>query len=411
MDLRLNVFLLALCCWMACASMPVEIGMLPPPREVSLTFRNDFCVTLAWRPPQNLNRSTCDLQYYITEAFGQEVGQYTRTDTHFESCLDMERGVNYTIRTQPKNCGDMTDSKDIVRGASPPKEKLVKDFECIYYTSGSMNCTWSPADQTTDLQLYYWYKNMAQPLKPCGLYLYTGGLKTGCHLHGDFLNVTNLTTEVFFLINRTHGPSTLQNKFKRTTRDNMKPFPPKLNMKKKEGGMLELSCDPPSGFDPSLDYWDYTLRYRTSKDSNWKEISPVRCTALVPYDHHFQYRVQVKAICKDICGTGASDWSQEECYGQDQASDWSFHLTLIAIPVVITICVILFLFFLKKLRVLILPQIPDPLKLFKELINSKEVSTDAGSNLMESKIWEKQKVYVPERPELCVDVWLVDQDP
>ncbi|KAG9346632.1 hypothetical protein JZ751_006943 [Albula glossodonta] len=155
----------------------------------------------------------------------------------------------------------------------------------------------------------------------------------------------------------------------------VKPFPPKLNMKKKEGGMLELSCDPPSGFDPSLDYWDYTFRYRTSKDSNWKEISPVRCTALIPYDHHFQYKVQVKAICKDICGTGASDWSQEECY------------------------------------VLILPQIPDPLKLFKELINSKEVSTDAGSNLMESKIWEKQKVYVPERPELCVDVWLVDQDP
>ncbi|KAG9346633.1 hypothetical protein JZ751_006944 [Albula glossodonta] len=83
-------------------------------------------------------------------------------------------------------------------------------------------------ETTTEFKSQHMYKNMAQPLKPCGLYLYTGGLKTGCHLHGDFLNVTNLTTEVFFLINRTHGLSILQNKFKRTPRDNSNQRPMSL---------------------------------------------------------------------------------------------------------------------------------------------------------------------------------------
>ncbi|KAI1898547.1 hypothetical protein AGOR_G00073480 [Albula goreensis] len=409
MDLRFTVFFLIVYCWMAFALVPHETGALPPPSQLSLSYINNFCVNLSWSPPENLSSSICEVEYLMVVTVDQENETHRiRKDTHFESCLDIDRGVNYILRAQPQNCTHRTLSQDVVWSIPPSEEKLVKDFECIYYSSGSMNCTWSPADQTTDLQLYYWYKNMAQPLKPCGLYLYTGGLKTGCHLHGDFLNVTNLTTEVFFLINRTHGPSTLQNKFKRTTRDNMKPWPPKLTIKRADD-MLELHCDPPSGFDPRLNYWDYTYRYRTSKDSNWKEI-PNKSRALsISYNHHFQYRVQVKAICKSICGTGASDWSLEESYGQDKTSERSFPLALITVPVVVTICAILLLFFLKRLQVLILPQIPDPLKSLKDLTYSKNDPTLPGSSTTKSLV--NQRVYVPENPELCLDVKLVETEP
>ncbi|KAJ8405361.1 hypothetical protein AAFF_G00318340 [Aldrovandia affinis] len=418
MDLRLCGFFLATYCGVAFPSVSDETGALPPPSHVSLILSSHFCVNLSWSPPENLNSSTCDVRYLIIETTTQGSKQYRRMQAHFNSCLSMNSGVNYTMRTQPNMCPHRTDSEDVVRSIPPRNgviEKLVEGFQCVY-TPGSMNCTWQPPNQTRDLQLYYWYENMAQPLEHCGLYLYTGDLKTGCHLHGDFLNFTNLTHEVFFLINGTHGSSTLWNTFQMVPRDHMKPSPPKLRITELES-MLELYCDPPSGFDPKLQCWDYTYRYKSSK-SAWEEKNICRGeSALIPYDQRFQYRVQVKAICREICGKGASDWSQEVSYGQDQAPDWSYHMALISIPVVVTICVILFLFFLKKLRVLILPQIPDPMKLFKDLINSTEDPTAVDSHLRENtailwgKSFEKQNVYVPEMPELCVDVMVLEFEP
>ncbi|KAJ8337722.1 hypothetical protein SKAU_G00366880 [Synaphobranchus kaupii] len=412
MDFLLKGFFLVTCCWTAFALVPIEMGALPPPSNVSLDNSNYFCVKLSWRPPENLNSSLCSVKYYINVTTAQgSTGSTVMSPPYTTECQDVEDGVSFSVHTQPVRCGNRTVSKVVVRSVARRTEKLVKDFECVYYKSGAMNCTWQPAKETKDLRLYYWYPIMPKPLEHCNLYQNSGADKPGCHLKGSFLNFNNLEHKLFFLFNGTRGSSSLQNTFQMVPRDHIMPSPPKLRISE-EGSMLQLDCDTPVGFNPILDCWKYNYRYKNYKSQDWQERhnttwgKPLQ----IPYDRSLQYQVQVKVEVRDICGKGSSDWSEMESYGEQQAPDSSFHMALIAIPVMATVCVILFLLFFKKLQLLILPQIPDPMKLFKDLINSKEEGKATGSNLMENaadplgKSSEKQKLYVPETPELCVNV-------
>ncbi|XP_035263366.1 interleukin-13 receptor subunit alpha-1 [Anguilla anguilla] len=408
-DLLFKGFFLLTSCWAAFASVPSETGSLPPPSHLTVNFSSDFCVNLWWSPPENLSASAPAVKYLITAT--TQGGTWCTLNTFLRECRDTEDGVTYSVRAYPGSCERGTGSSAAVVTVPPRTEKLVKDFGCVYYTSGAMNCTWRPTDEARDLQLYYWYEPMPQALH-CDHYLYSGRDKTGCHLYGDFLNFSSVKNEIFFLLNGTQGSFRRKNTFRVDPYLHMKPSPPNLSLNLTvEGHMLRLRCDPPAGFKASC--WDCKYRYRSSGSAGWQERYKTEDKPVdVPYNRRLRYQVQVKAVCKGICGTGSSDWSETQSFGEEQ-SDWSFHVALVAIPVVVIVCVVLFLLFFKRLHVWILPQIPDPMTLFKELVNSKEAG---GSHLTEnaamphSKNPEKQMLYVPEEPELCVNVQVEEPD-
>ncbi|XP_061090260.1 interleukin-13 receptor subunit alpha-1-like isoform X1 [Conger conger] len=409
MDLSFRVLFLVTCCWTAFSLVSSETGALPLPSDVHLQFPNDFCVNLTWSPPEKLNSSTCSVQYHITVTAGQAGDPESRTEesTHYQDCPDMENGVTYAVRTQPKSCGNRTDSKEVFKPIPHRTEKLVKEFKCFYYMPGAMNCTWRPTDGTRDLQLYYWHEQMEmKALGSCGLYFNSGEDKTGCHLHGKLPD----HTDIHILLNGTRGPSTLQNTFLLNPRKNLKPPPPNLSVSE-EGHMLRLHCTPPDVFG---DCWKCTYRYRSSRSSDWQEkYSSPDTPVHIPYNRHSRYEVQVMAVSKGICGIGATDWSKVTSFGEEQPADWSSHMALIAIPVVVIACVILFLLFFKKVRVLILPQIPKPMQLIKELINSKEEESNLAENktVLQGKGSEKQVLCIPEEPEVCVNVRVEEPEP
>ncbi|XP_036404967.1 interleukin-13 receptor subunit alpha-1 [Megalops cyprinoides] len=409
MDLLFQGFFLVTCYWVTLASTAEQAGVLPPPSRVSLQWVNDFCVNLSWSPPENLNRSACGVKYLVEETIrGGESNKFTKVCTNYTTCLELDGGVTYTVRTQPDTCGQINSSEGITLSIPPVKEKLVKDFQCVYYASGSMNCTWNPTSEATDLQLHYWWNDGERihlPPEPCSLYLYSGNLKTGCHLHGGFLDVTALYP-MFFLIKGMRGGSVLRNTFYTLPRENVKPSPPKLKIEPlpDKPNHLMLTWEEPSGFHPELKYWDYQFRI-TNCEKKQPKSAHQDTYVEVPYDQRCQFRAQVRAVCNYMCGKGASDWSQEESYGQD-SSDWSFHVAFIAIPIILTICVIVLLLFLKKLQVLILPQIPDPRKFLKELINSNEDQGVARPNLPWDSTLDERKVFVPEQTEVCLKIEL-----
>ncbi|KAJ8246829.1 hypothetical protein GJAV_G00255840 [Gymnothorax javanicus] len=397
MDFKLGGLFLVTWSWTAITFVSGETGALPPPSRLSVVANDDFCLNVTWSPPENWNCSACGVKYCITRVI-QNVSEIHKVSyTYFEDCVDLENGVTYTVATSSGDCEDSTQSGTVNVSIANRKEKLVKDFKCYYYQFEAMNCTWTPVDGARDLQLYYRYQSGSTPvaLEHCPEYLYDTTDKTGCHLSGQFLSLN----EFYFLINGTRGLSTLKNTFQVNPRNHVKPEPPVLNHSV-EGNSLLLQCHPPAGFPKDLD-WICEFHYRSSKLSGWQKRNSSLITPLnVPYDQSSEFQVQVKVFCGQSC-FGSSDWSEITSIGEDQPPDWSVHIALIAIPIVVTVCVIFLLVFFKRLRAVFLPQIPDPRRLFKELKSSKEEGVTA---VHQGKGSEIQRLYVPEDPELCVNV-------
>ncbi|XP_048883394.1 interleukin-13 receptor subunit alpha-1 [Brienomyrus brachyistius] len=344
--------------WMAFASETNKTGMLPPPRNLSLERTNhNFCLRLSWSPPEGLNNSNkCAVHYEVVEKVGQNYETRTTNDLFIKRCPSLESGVMYRVKAKCIN-GSHMESKSVTRGILAPKEELIQNFECIQYASEAMNCTWKTVKQTEDLQLFYWYEGQPAP-EPCKLYLFEQGVKMGCHLSGKFLSHYNVKETVYFDFSGTQGTSAMNNYFQRMPMYNVKPPPLQLDIFH-EDSFLKLTWKDPGLF--NAECWDYIYRYKTNESGDWKMSDLIRTTnGKLTYDQRYEYVVQVKAIYSGRCGTGETDWSLEKHYGQPQSPNWFPHVIVIIIPVLFTIATIICLIFIKKLRKLILPEIPNP---------------------------------------------------
>ncbi|XP_070291884.1 uncharacterized protein [Salvelinus sp. IW2-2015] len=221
--------------------------------------------------------------------------------------LSTEDAVNYTVQTNPKHCTGRTISKPVSKSITKPTE-LVKNFRCSLYSSKAMNCSWLPANQASDLQLYYGYLGPSH-IAACSEYQYRDGQRTGCHLRGSFLQY-----DVYFKVNGTLDGLSVRNNFLVLPRNHVKPPAPKVKITE-EGRNLILSWDPP---DIGAGHcWNYILKYNKCQESLGKEMQLEHVPVKVSYDQRCQYRVKLKAVYTRWCGEGGSDWSEEEIYGTE----------------------------------------------------------------------------------------------
>ncbi|XP_020347097.1 interleukin-13 receptor subunit alpha-2-like isoform X3 [Oncorhynchus kisutch] len=188
------------------------------------------------------------------------------------------------------------------------RRELVKNFQCSLYSSKAMNCSWLPANQASDLQLYYGYLGPSH-IAACSEYQYRDGQRTGCHLRGSFLQY-----DVYFKVNGTLDGLSVQNNFLVLPRYHVKPPAPKVKITE-EGRNLILSWDPPDI--GAVHCWNFILKYNKCQESLGKEIQLEHVPGKVSYDQRCQYRVKLKAVYTKWCGEGGSDWSEEEIYGTE----------------------------------------------------------------------------------------------
>ncbi|XP_042154239.1 interleukin-13 receptor subunit alpha-2-like isoform X2 [Oncorhynchus tshawytscha] len=172
----------------------------------------------------------------------------------------------------------------------------------------AMNCSWLPANQASDLQLYYGYLGPSH-IAACSEYQYRDGQRTGCHLRGSFLQY-----DVYFKVNGTLDGLSVQNNFLVLPRYHVKPPAPKVKITE-EGRNLILSWDPPDI--GAVHCWNFILKYNKCQESLGKEIQLEHVPGKVSYDQRCQYRVKLKAVYTKWCGEGGSDWSEEEIYGTE----------------------------------------------------------------------------------------------
>ncbi|XP_036453242.1 granulocyte-macrophage colony-stimulating factor receptor subunit alpha-like [Colossoma macropomum] len=375
---------LAVCLSFMVAGVDNLSNELPEPENFILSRNPDhFSVTAEWSEPTSLD--DCKVNYTLDLIFEKcppsstepKLSEESRQTVHLKYTwyVSNEREICVWVRTNPVQCGNRTPSKAVYKGISPPLA-LVKNFTCVYYSDMKMNCTWSVISQVPDLQLFY-RNEEGDHLKPCSSYFTKEDMKIGCHL--DKINFTSQQT--FFIITGTVKGSRISNTFKRAPRDSVKPEPPKLSITR-DGNHLYLQSDTPN-FAPQC--WKYKFTY--SKCNEEKQVvveAEKKPSLLLEYDAACRYEAQVQTIFTDYCGkVTQSDPSGYEFYGESTDLNSQFKVAMIVFPLMVSCCLIVALVLFRRYKDIILPTIPEPSLLFKDMLNS---NNDGG---------QSKSLYVP----------------
>ncbi|KAL7880106.1 hypothetical protein SRHO_G00023600 [Serrasalmus rhombeus] len=375
-------FALVLCLSVMVAG--VDPNELPEPENLTLSRSDDhFSLTAEWSEPAGLD--DCKVNYTFELIFEKcppsstepNLNKEIRQTVHlnFTREVSNEREICIWVRTNPLQCGNRTPSKAVYKGISPPLA-FVKNFTCVYYSDMKMNCTWSVISHVPDLQLFYRNEESGH-LKPCSSYFTKEDMKTGCHL--DDISFTSHRT--FFSITGTVKGSTISNTFMRVPRESVKPEPPELKITR-VGDRLYLQSNTPN-FAPHC--WKYKFRYNKCNEESEKEIEAEMNPSLVlEYDAACKHRAQVQTIFTHYCGEVAeSEMSEPVFYGENTDLNSPFKVAMIVIPLMVSCCLIMALVLFRRYKDIILPTIPEPSLLFKDMLSS---NNDGG---------QSKSLYVP----------------
>ncbi|TFK15239.1 stAR-related lipid transfer protein 13-like [Platysternon megacephalum] len=101
----------------------------------------------------------------------------------------------------------------------------------------------------------------------------------------------------------------------------------------------------------------------------FKEFTKARFPSVHP---NTVYIVKVRARVEGTCYSSShwSDWSEEKSIGEN--TDFTVYIVLIlTIPLTVAVATIILLVYLKRLKILIYPQIPDPRKIIKRMFGEQ----------------------------------------
>ncbi|XP_072481985.1 interleukin-13 receptor subunit alpha-1 isoform X2 [Notamacropus eugenii] len=301
----------------------------------------------------------------------------------------------------------------------PPEgdpESAVTSLQCIWYDLSQMNCTWLPGKRTppdTNYALYYWYNTLEKGLQ-CTNY-YMEGQLIGCVF--DLLK-GNVSASEKIQIMVTDTAGTIRPSYNVTFLNSVKPAHPVITALSFQNDSLYVEWESSENFESNclvfqVEVTDSKPELHRAEDSKIKCHIPQmpqelpgnskdkNCLVINNVDHGTFYTVRVRAKTSKFCFEDRdlwSAWSPEKSIGQKP--DPTFYtITLLSIPVAISISTLLLLLYLKRLKIIIFPPIPDPGKIFKEMFGDQNDDT---------LHWKKYDIYEKQIKEETDSVVLVE---
>ncbi|XP_051824840.1 interleukin-13 receptor subunit alpha-1 isoform X2 [Antechinus flavipes] len=383
----------------------------PPVTNFSISVKNLCTINWQWSPPEGVN-ATCELWYY--SQLGEEKVISIKNFRTEEVALN-ER-ICLQVRSQ---CSDAsTNPSDALQMCTMPPEgdpeSAVTRLRCIWHNLSQMNCTWLPgkkAPPDTNYTLFYWYSPLEKNLQ-CTNY-YTEGQLIGCSF--DLLqgNVSG-SEKIQIMVTDTAG--TVRPSYNITWLNSVKPHHPVITALFLQNDSLYVEWESPENFESNC--LVYQVEVTDSQPKKYKveeskchilqtpqELSEKsnakNCLVINQVERDAQYTVRVRAKTSKYCFEDTnlwSAWSPEKSIGQK--TDPTFYtVTLLSIPVAISISTLLLLLYLKRLKIIIFPPIPDPGKIFKEMFADQNEDT---------LHWKKYDIYEKQIKEETDSVVLVE---
>ncbi|XP_052528846.1 interleukin-13 receptor subunit alpha-1 [Tympanuchus pallidicinctus] len=371
--LRYRLLFLAACFAVAAAVVAGE-KVLPPPSNLNYSFIQICTLNWTWNPPENIS-SSCDLEY-SSDILIDEVSQHKnewRKSLFRVTDTVLNKEMRFKVRSECKN-SNATNHSQWVETSVPPKGvpgTAAVGLSCVWHNLEYMLCMWHPgenASRDTNYSLFYWFDGLERH-KECKNYSVSQG-SFECAFSFAFPQAANRYPLISILIRDdsenimpvcvTENPTTL-----------VKPATPTIaklsyvnngiHLQWSESGTIPANC------------LSYEVRYHKGDLTTAQTIQvKFNSTSIPSVDPNSKYTFQVRAQPKVECYSSKfySDWSKERSIGENPNSAFHF-LLIITIPLIVTVSTIILLVYLKRLKILILPPIPDPREILKRMFGEQ----------------------------------------
>lgn len=269
------------------------------------------------------------------------------------------------------------------------------DLSCVWHNLEYMICTWRPgenASSDTNYTLFYWFDGLKNSEKCNNYSMHQGNF--GCIFNLSFPKVTNTYPAISILIRddseeirpvcASKNPTTL-----------VKPATPRQVTLSKINDEIHVEWSESDTFPENCLF--YEVEYHNG-DLDTAQIFKVENNymSIPSVDPNSKYVFKVRAKPKPECYSSKlySDWSEEKSIGEKM--DSTFYLVLIiTIPLIVAVSMIILLVYLKRLKILILPPIPDPREILKRMFgeqneDSQSCAKDDSLNAYDRLIKEEE---------------------
>ncbi|XP_056598538.1 interleukin-13 receptor subunit alpha-1 isoform X2 [Triplophysa dalaica] len=353
---------------------------LPPPKNLKFIWLSPFDLNLTWEKPEGLD-PTCRVNYTIEvhdkNCFSKSSQKKRTCNLFYTFNLSNEKGLCITVTTNSENCGKKNTSLPSYFTIPSPPVTLVRNLSCLYYSINNLTCTWNLADDVQDLSFYYrLHQKKLDHITKCSSYINDMMKIKGCEIYSkDFKENVD---DMFFMFNGTHKGISVNNTFKiEDPGFNVKLKKPELIIRRDEQKLYFQTIR--SGFEQfAEDCFEYTYTYTKCNEKH----DSIRGGKEYPlsYDHMCKYTAKVQILFKGHCGTGESELSDEVDYGDNRNPNVPVLLAVIIVPLVVSCCLIACLVLIHRHKDSILPKIPEPSLLFKDMIYNNIKMTDDPRN-------------------------------
>lgn len=371
---------------------------IPPPANLKVELVNMFVVNWTWDHPENLtSNTTCELIY---ESVLNSKKIRSKHNNRTEVPPNLNNEICFEVKAICENFGKSDSLKLCSYFLKGYPETLVRDFKWTWNSGYPLESTWNyqkSALPETNYTLYYMYVKENE-IRECQEYIRKGGIVHGCKFSDTFYSCDRihiLVTDSSLKLGRFYSslePITI-----------LRPGPPNITVTKLSIDKIHVKWS-----DSEWHVKDYEVQSKDSKSQSWTtySITGKNNCIIDSAQRDVMYTVRVKAkFDENYGGVIWSNWSAEASVGEHRDDDWTVrYILLITIPLIAAIATILLLVFLKRLKILICPPIPDPSQMFRDII---------GGPGEEFQQWIKKSPMIsPNKPvqeETC-SVILVEKD-
>uniref|UniRef100_A0A8B9IUE5 Interleukin 13 receptor subunit alpha 1 n=1 Tax=Amazona collaria TaxID=241587 RepID=A0A8B9IUE5_9PSIT len=330
-------------------------NVLPPPSNLEYSFIQICTLNWTWNAPENVS-SGCDLEY------SSYILRFTAVIyLHLEVTL-----LRFWLVQVINNWNPSEETFPTCLAGIPGTAAV--DLSCVWHNLEYMVCTWRPgrnASDETNYVLFYWFDGLKKRKKCSNSSVHQGVF--GCVFNLSFPKVTNTYPAIRILIK--DESEEIRPLLKHTfqlilpCRISVKPATPRQVTLAKMNDEIYVEWSGSEPFPENCLF--YEVEYHNGDMDNAQLIKRINLLSL---------------FLKNPLKAPLSFYSF--CFpGEKMDSTFSFAL-IVTIPLIVAVSTIILLVYLKRLKVLILPPVPDPREILKRMFGEQNEDSRVSKNLL-----------------------------
>ncbi|XP_012582727.1 PREDICTED: interleukin-13 receptor subunit alpha-1 [Condylura cristata] len=295
-------------------------------------------------------------------------------------------------------------------------ESAVTELQCIWHNLSYMKCTWLPGKNTspdTNYTLSYWHRSLGNVLQCENIF------REGQHLGCSFALTKGPQSSleqhsVQIMVRDDAGKIRPSYRIMPLT-SHVKPDPPHIKKLFFHNGDLYVQWKNPKNFLSRCLFYEVEVNNSQTDMHHTFYIEEAKChnsefegdmeetiCFMIPgvlqnTFHTVRVRVKTNKLCYED-DLFWSNWSEVKSIGT-KTNSTLYIAMLLTIPVIVAGAIIVLLLYLKRLKIIIFPPIPDPGKIFKEMFGDQNDDT---------LHWKKYDIYEKQTKEETDSVVLIE---